>query len=460
MSDFDLSDSSDSSFQQNRNKRKQRRKSLNSKLIFEDPLMQFFIPGIVRKHSAEVDEGVTEFTERVRSFCLSAKAKEVVVNRNNEKQTRKFLENRKRLTVEEMFWLRKNKNVIKAFRGDKILNRSVLKEAHKELDRCDKELLRKRAALTNRFKILYGTASDIDRASMRDAYLAAIAENLPKPVTNDFDRTSFRARILATYNFSDHDSDSVNPVCWCPVTKTNYLENEVVAAQVVPYSISEANLAYLFGLEYDYYRSYEAIWSIKNGLPLHKRIAEALNAAKIVIVSDKTDANKLELKLLVLDEKILDVLITYQKPTFRDVNNQRLKFKTTARPSQRFLYLHYLLALFRVHCEQFKDTIDDDGWEVSKGSNRSAHFDLRRTPGSDAGSEPVRWLRRSIIKTLAFELGEIENLEDFLRGIGTGIDHQDPFSEFPNEVSREKEASMAVEMAYCLSARDEDRSMD
>ena len=69
--------------------------------------MRFFIPEVVRRHSAEVDQGVAEFAERVQPFLL-AKVKEVV-NRDSEEQAREFLENRKRLAVEGRVWLRKSK---------------------------------------------------------------------------------------------------------------------------------------------------------------------------------------------------------------------------------------------------------------------------------------------------------------------------------------------------------------
>lgn len=453
MSDFDLSDSSDSSHQRRR-RRKQRRRCSDTTLI-EDPLTLFSLPDIVRKHSAEIDERATQFEEGVQTF-LFAKSEEMV-EVGNVDQAREYIESREKLVAEGMNLLQSSKNVIKAFREENIIDRSIADKAHKEVDRSVRALLQERAALTSRSKVLYGTASDNDYAGIGEAYLAAIVESLPKPVTDSFDQGSFRKRILSKYNSSDFDINALNATSWCSVTKKMHLEDSVAAAHIVPYFIVEANAAYFFGLEHDYDKGYEAMWSTENGLALHKRGEEALKAARVVIVPDETDANNLELKLVVLDESILNRLFTYPGSTFRDVNNRRLEFKTATRPARSFLYLQYLLAMFRLNRERFKNSLDDvDGNKANRAENSSTHFDLWCPPGSD--SEPAPWLRRSIIKKIAFELGDIENLEDFLEGLGVG--HQEALGEFPYEVSQEKEANMTIEIAYRLCIMNGNEGID
>ena len=180
---------------------------------------------------------------------------------------------------------------------------------------------------------------------------------------------------------------------------------------------------YLFGLNPE--DGFEAIWSVENGLPLYKSVEKALDAARLIIVQDEIDQN--ELKMVVLDDGILDQKIVSKGPTFRDLNNQRLVFKTAARPGRRFLYLHYLLTLFR------RRRFNVERWQNDKSKIVNSY--VWGTPGP--------WLRRSIIKALAFEVGDAERLEDV-------IENEDALTEFPNELSREKEMNMAVGMTYNL----------
>lgn len=409
-------------------KRRKQRESLNA--AFGDPLLRVSVPVVVRKYSAEIDQGTTKFEERVRS--LSAKSNEAI-DIENEKQAKEYVNDRKTLVDDGAFWLKKSKNVIEALQKEKVLDRPTAKRAHKELDQCDKALLQERAVLAaNRVKVQYGILSHNSHARIGEAYLASIVEGMHEPIgarikkqgsRDSSDQTSFRKRILAVYNSPSYDSDPENLASWCPVTKNWYLATDVTAAHVVPYSIGEVNAAYLFGLNPE--SGYEAIWSVKNGMPLHTKVEQALDAARIIIVQDEKDTN--ELKLIVLDDTILNVKVTLQGPTFRDLNNQRLKFQTAARPGRRFLYLHYILTLFR------RKRFNVDGWEVDKDKIVNSY--VWGTPGP--------WLRRSIIKALAFEVGDAEKLEDV-------IDNEDALTDFPNEVSQEIESNMVVGMTYSL----------
>ena len=392
--------------------------------------MGISLPAVVRKHSSEIDEAAIRFEKRVRK--LSVQSNEAV-DIENEEQVKEYLNNRKSLADEGAFWLKKSKNVIESLRKDNVLDGPTAKRAHNELDRCDKALLQERAALAaNRVKVQYGILSHTSHARIGEAYLAAIVESMPEPAgaqiknqgaRESYDQTSFRKRILASYNAPGYDSDPDNAECWCPVTKTVHLEELITAAHIVPYSIGEVNVAYLFGLDPE--RGYEAIWSIKNGLPLYSKVQKALDAARIVIVQDETDTD--ELKLIVLDDTLLNTKVTFNGPTFGDLNNQSLEFKTAARPGRRFLYLHYLVTLFR------RKRFNVDGWAEDKRKLKNAY--LWGTPGP--------WLRRSIIKALAFEVGDAERLEDV-------IENENALTEFPDQLSKEREANMVVGMTYNL----------
>lgn len=168
---------------------------------------------------------------------------------------------------------------------------------------------------------------------------------------------------------------------------------------------------------------------------LHKKIEKELDAARIIIMQDENDEN--ELKLVVLDESIFNVKVTINGPTFRDLNNQNLEFKTAARPGRRDLYLYYLLTLFR------RKRFNVEGWEWGKDKAKITNlYNLGETPGL--------WVWQSIIKALAFEVGDAEKLEDV-------IDSEVGLVDFPHAVSEEKEQRMAVSMTYNLEADTDER---
>lgn len=199
----------------------------------------------------------------------------------------------------------------------------------------------------------------------------------------------------------------------------------VKASHIVPYALGEVNVTYLFGLEPQ--KGYEAIWDIKNGLPLHVSVEKALNAAQLVIVEDDTSH---DLKLVVLDENLLDGYVNEAgTKNFRDVHNQRLEFITDARPGRPHLYLHYLLALFR------RKRYNVKGWEKDTS---------KATSGYIWGS-PGPWLRRSIMQALAFEIGDVEKL------------NTEGLADFPDKISDEREKGMAVQIRQALVESEEER---
>lgn len=140
--------------------------------------------------------------------------------------------------------------------------------------------------------------------------------------------------------------------------------------------------------------------------------------AVIVIVQDPNDLSAL--KIVVLDESLLKTELTSTK-TFRDINNTRLEFKADARPRRKYLYLHYILTLCR------RKRFNVEGWEQ----------DFKKATNGFIWGTPGPWLRRNIIKALAFEVGDAENLEDIFPGEAGLMD-------FDNQLSREKERDIAV----------------
>lgn len=415
-------------------KRRKQRESLNNAL--GDPFIGFSVPDVVRKHSAEVDRAAQNIEERVRS--VSAKSREAVES-TNENQAREYVESRERLADEATFLLKMSKIVVGNLRHDKVLDRPSAKRAHKELDDCDKAILQERAVLAaNRVKVRYGILSHPSHARIGEAYLSAIMESLPElagarlrkqGARESSDQSSFRRRALTFYNLLGYDSNPNLVESWCPISKMMLPAEHVTAAHIVPYAIGEVNAAYLFGLDVE--EGYQAIWSIKNSLPMQSKIEKAMNAAQVIIVPDDEDPS--ELKLVVLDDSILDHILPHGRATFRDLNQRRLVFQTKTRPARRSLYLHHVLTLFR------RKRFDVEGWEN----------DHKKVKSSFLWASPGKWIRRSIIKAIAFELGDVERVEDI-----TGEDNG--LADFPNEVSSEKEANIAIGIRHALEVSEDE----
>lgn len=424
------------SFQKTRDeKKKKQQMELNA--AFGDSLLRFSIPDVVRKHSAEIDDTAQNLQERIRS--VSAASQETV-EYNNEKQAQDYVKARQNCADDAVTCLKKCKNLVEGLRKQGVIERSAAKRAHKELEDSDMELLKERAALAaNRVKLQYGILSHPTHSRLGEAYLAAIVENLPEPAgarvrklgsRSGTDQSNFRQRVLNMYNPSDWNMDPPNALGWCPVVKEWVDPDSLTAAHIVPYALGDLNAAYLFGL--DPQDGYEAIWDVKNGILLSTKVEKALDAARLVIVED---GNSGELKLVVLDESLMDYRAnTGSSIRFRDIHNQRLEFATDARPGRRHLYLHYLLTLFR------RKRFNVEGWETDAA---------KATSGYMWGS-PGPWLRRSIIQALAFEIGDVEKLDE---SVSVGL------ADFPNQVSNEREKGMAVQIRQAIVESEEEREL-
>ena len=417
-----------SSREKREEQRKKQRESLGRSI--GDPLMRFTVPDVVRKHSGELNLTAEKLQERVRS--VSAASQESLEGKK-EDHARQYVQSREDLADDAFKCIKKGKQVVDDLRRQGVLDGPTAKRARDELDDCEMDILQERAAqAANRVKLRYGILSHTTHARIGEAYLAAVVESLPEPPGARlkkqgpraiFDQSSFRQRLIQTYNPPEWNHDPDNPEGWCPVSKQMWQLEDVTAAHIVPYAVGEVNAAYLFGLDPE--ESYEAIWSVKNGLLLHKKIEKALDDAKVVIIPDEQDQN--ELKLVVLNDTLLNVKVGIGGSTFREFHNRRLEFKTEARPGHRNLYLHYLLALFR------RKRFDVEGWEQ----------DFQRAHNSYIWGTPGPWLRRSIVKALALEIGDSDRLDEFVVS-DAGL------ADFPQPHSAKQETGIAARIKQAL----------
>lgn len=170
----------------------------------------------------------------------------------------------------------------------------------------------------------------------------------------------------------------------------------MAAAHIVPHGIGETYASQIFGPPTD--EGWTAIWSFENGLLLHSRVGQAMDDAQLVVIPDLYSYGAL--KVVILDESILDQSPFVGGHKYRDLNNTKLVFKTEARPLKRYLYFLCLISLFRPH-----------GLYVEGSKRDNDKLDMCRTWGY-----PGQWMRCSIIRELALEFGDILSAEEVVEG--------------------------------------------
>lgn len=280
-------------------------------------------------------------------------------------------------------------------------------------------LLRERVVLAkNRKGLESGILSKSDNV-IGEAYLACIQDDLWRPSVRK-DNIRCGARLLRAYN---PPNNSDQELIWCPISRKSYAVDCLIATHFVPYRTGEFNTAYLFGMGPK--RGYSALWGTGNGLLLYKDLSVALEDCELVIVPDGESTE--ELKVVVLEKSLLDKRFgPYREMFFRDIDNRQLQFQTEARPDRRFLFLHCLLSLFR------RKRLNAESWEA----------DFRNVGMSRQWGPLGQWLRRSMIRALAYEIGDVSKLEDCIEA--------DFFADFADQLSGEEEARIAMEIRHAL----------
>jgi hypothetical protein len=180
------------------------------------------------------------------------------------------------------------------------------------------------------------------------------------------------------------------------VTQAWRLLDYTKAAHIVPYAIDEINAAYIFGVPQS--EGYKTLWSWRNGLVLKQYIEKYWDQARIVIVS--ADEFSDELRMVVLDDSILNHRAYLNGPLFKDLNNTSLVFKIEARSRKRYLYFLCLMSLFRRH-RFMVEGYQHDHSKIQMGK-------IWGTPGS--------WMKSSGMRALALEVGDILQQEKVLGG--------------------------------------------
>lgn len=417
-------------------------------MAFQDPLQRFTIspePKLQQLSQELADEG-EKLKQRIRN--VSANSQEIIGSFSPE-TAQKFVAEREPLTEQLAVHLKACRAKVREARENHMVDRKTAKRMLSGIEELDATLLKERAALArNRVKLEFGILSHPTHARIGEAYLAAIVENLPEPAgarikkqraRDNYDQHQFKTMVRQAYTpdpeSKEYDAPPITGFSqlWCPVTRAWHDSMITTVAHIVPYGIGEFNAAYIFGVPVE--DGWKTIWDYRNGMILSYRIRKALDAGQLVIVPDGESIDGL--KLVVLDESILDHHPVGGGPKYRELNHTKLQFKTKTRPLKRYLYFLCLISLFR------RQRFFVDGCERDQEK-----IDMRRIWGT-----PGKWMRGSIIRALALEVGGILKAKEETEEEADG-------GSMSESVSPEKERKIAVEIREAIEGIDVDDDDD
>jgi hypothetical protein len=431
--------SPDEQIQKHLDKRSKMRQSSDSS--FSDPLQDFQTPTAVRRISKLIDDESAELEGRLRK--ISRSSDEPIGNESDK--VHQYLDQRQELVEDLQVHLQKVRKIIReaSTESSSGLLKKELKRAFTEIVEVDRTLQKERSAIAaDQTRVKYRVLSQASNVKLGEAYMMAITENLPEPADSAYkkqhgrskaDQTSFRNRLIKAYDTKGDEILETPPEfqtykIWCPTSGAEFKASIMKAAHILPYSIGEANAAYLFGC--DPSEGYEAIWSERNGLMMHTTLEKIFDDGRMVIVPDPMDKN--EFISIILSQDLLKdnrLCLAINAP-YSAIHRRRLQFQTTARPGKRYLYMHTLLSLFR------RRRYNVPGWE----NDREQMF------GGQIWASPGKWARKSMVEALAVEFGDSWEGIEGVEGLG----------EFPHAESSEEEKRVATVVGYTLGTRASD----
>lgn len=384
----------------NRNeKRRKQREALGA--AFKDPLTSF---------TASTNQELRHFSQELADDAEKLKARIRKTSASSDKEianfqpglAKSFIDEREPITEDLANHLKACRTRIREAQSQGVLPLPNAKRLLSGIEDLDAALLQERAALAkNRMKVEYGILSHPTHSRLGEAYLAALVESLSEPSgakvkkqgkRDKHEHELFKRLVRKAYSPQKGDEGYDAPdtdlhLVWCPVTQAWHESPNVRTAHLVPYAIGEVNAAYIFGLPIE--DGWNALWTPHNGIPLYYKVEEAMDKGRLLIVPELDSANNF--KVVLLDESLSETSIYLHGPKFGELHNRTLIFKTAFRPGKRYLYFLCLITLFRRH------RFVVEGWE--KDQQKLQMGRLWGTPG--------KWMKASIIRALALEIGDI-----------------------------------------------------
>jgi hypothetical protein len=161
----------------------------------------------------------------------------------------------------------------------------------------------------------------------------------------------------------------------------------------------------------------EELFSACNGLLVAQPVERWLDSGKLVIVPDlperpalvellawvRRDTREYRLKIIDPTWERLDKMVSFAHPkTWRELDGQKLQFRTKFRPAARYLYFHYCVQVLR------------RAWAHNTGGG--SFPTLRDEVGKPFWGTPGRYLPKNMLLSLVEALGH--EYKDLLDGAG------------------------------------------
>ncbi|OJD30001.1 uncharacterized protein BKCO1_6800028 [Diplodia corticola] len=184
-------------------------------------------------------------------------------------------------------------------------------------------------------------------------------------------------------------------VCWDPIMRAWYPANEVKAAHILPYSMTNEVLQMILGEG----EGAEVLLDIRNCLLLWEPIEAAFDKGIFVLVPDQpaAEGQTTEYKLVLLDESYRTAPVKFGvSTTWSKLDGIVLEFRNECRPRQRYMYLNFASRIIAARKLQF-DTYSRSRLE-STGS---------------AWVSPGKWIRKSMIREVARIVGDHQVADTF-----------------------------------------------
>lgn len=195
----------------------------------------------------------------------------------------------------------------------------------------------------------------------------------------------------------------------------------------MPCFIGEQNMAWIFGESPDH--GHDMLLSVENAIVMCAGFGWLLDYGRMLILPDPKDHK--ELIAFFLDEELRSSDKTIDHlgaPAYRAVHMRRLIFKTTCRPSPRYLFARMCFTLFARK------------WNNVKGHEK----DVELITSTGLLSTPRKYLRTSFLRLFANAVG-FRDLEYLERGC----------SDFTREKSPEGTRVVAVDVACRIFSKDD-----
>ncbi|OCK88888.1 uncharacterized protein K441DRAFT_668351 [Cenococcum geophilum 1.58] len=248
----------------------------------------------------------------------------------------------------------------------------------------------------------------------------------------DGHQSQFRQALIKFYNAPDPDNATVSvpdDYCyWCPISHQYFRSQSITAAHIVPFAIGETNCNYLF--PDDDMSPTGHLMHPGNGLLMHSSLEQAMDKARIAIVpADEMNPSARDLKVVVFDRTIIKSRDSGLGIPWAKLDGLRLEFKNDNRPRLRYLYLTFLMSLFR------RRRFECTGWRS----------DLARYASGKMWASPGNWVRGSSIRVIARRVAYETHLEAF---VGT---HDLPLQ--PRTIDERDDEVMADEVMESYEAK-------